>query len=188
MHKQFVRLLVCFSLVTASLAVAAQESTKYPAEIADFQKWEKFPAECAGYRRSTVRAYAPALADYSVTYQSFGSMLRNTVTLFFYPRKEDTSAQLRAEVSEVRNAHKDAQIVNRRAIKLEANGKAYDATLITFEFTDRIAENPQKLSSQLLIVFFDSRTFKVRSTSSAEQGGEAEVAVRKLLQCVAWLT
>lgn len=188
MNKKLIPLLVCFSLAIVSLTAASQETTRYPIEIADFQQWEKFPAQCADYRRSTVRAYAPALADYSVAYQSFGNKLKNAVTLFFYPRMKDSSVQLRAEVSEVLNAHQDAQIVNRRAIKLEAKGKAYSATLITFEYTDIIGEKRQSLSSQLLIVFLDTGTFKVRSTSPAEHGTDAEAGVLELLQCVAWST
>lgn len=107
MNKKLIPLLVCFSLAIVSLTAASQETTRYPIEIADFQQWEKFPAQCADYRRSTVRAYAPALADYSVAYQSFGNKLKNAVTLFFYPRMKDSSVQLRAEVSEVLNAHQD---------------------------------------------------------------------------------
>jgi hypothetical protein len=144
-------------------------------------EWEKFPADCAGYRRSTVRTYAPALTDYSVTCQSDGSMLRNTATLYFYPRMKDAAVQLRSEVSEVLNAHQDGHIVNRREIDVEAKGKKYSATLITFEFTDRIAEYRQSFSSQLLMVFLDTGTFKVRSTSLVEQAVEAEAAVRQLL-------
>jgi hypothetical protein len=186
MLKRLLPLVVCFGLATVSLGAAGQELTRYPAEIPDFAQWEKFPAECAGYRRATVRAYAPALTDYSVAYQSYGGTLQNAVTLFFYPRMKDPSVQLRAEESEVLNAHQDAYIANRRAITLESKGKKYDASLITFEFADNVAGFRQNLSSQLLIVFLEKGTFKVRSTSPAEQGVAAEAALRELLQCVAW--
>lgn len=188
MHKHLCPLLVGFTLATASLTAAGQEITRYPVEMTDFEQWEKFPAECSEYRRTKVRAYAPALADYSVTYQSYGGLLQNAVTLYFYPRMKDSSAQLRAEISQVLNAYQDAHIVNRREINLEAKGKTYDATLITFEFADPVVENRQSVSSQLLIVFLDTGTFKVRSTSPAKQGVEAEAAVQKLLHCVAWST
>ncbi|KRB82091.1 hypothetical protein ASE26_14440 [Duganella sp. Root198D2] len=175
-------------MATVSLTAAGQESTQYPIEIADFQKWQKFPAECAGYRRSTVRAYAPEFSNYSVTYHSFGSTLKNAVTLFFYPRPSDSSAQLQKEVSAVLNAYEDAYLVSRRQIKLEAKGKTYDAAVITFEFSDTVDGSRQPLSSQLLLVFLEKGTFKVRSTSLAEQADAAEAAVLELLQCVAWST
>ncbi|MGW8394772.1 hypothetical protein [Pseudoduganella sp. HUAS MS19] len=188
MFQRVLSLVICVGFATASLTASGQDHTSYPVEIADFAHWEKFPAECAGYRRSTVRSYAPALANYSVTYQSFGSTLQNAVTLFFYPRTKDSSAQLQAEESQILNAYKDAHIVNRRSINLESNGKKHDATLITFEFTGSMAEGRSKLSSQLLIAFLETRTFKVRSTTLAETGTEAEAAVQELLQCVAWAT
>jgi len=188
MRKHLCRSLVCFGLATVSMIAVSQEVTKYPVNLTEFEQWEKFPAECPGYRRSTVMAYAPALADYSVTYQSYGSALTNAVTLYFYPRLKDSAAQIQAEVSQVLKTHQDAYVMNRRAINLEAKGKTYDATLIAFDFADPIVENKQSVSSQLLIVFLDTGTFKVRSTSPVEQAGEAEAAVRQLLQCVSWST
>jgi len=186
MRKCLYPLLVGFSLATASLTAASEEMTTYPVTLTDFAQWEKFPAECPGYRRATVRAYAPALADYSVAYQSYGSALRNVATLYFYPRMKDSSAQIQEEVSQVLKSHQGAHVVSRREIKLEAKGKAYDATLVTFEFSDPIVENKPSVSSQLLIAFLENGTFKVRSTAPAVQGAEAEAAVLELLKCVTW--
>ena len=188
MVKLLFQLVACFGLATVSLTAAGQEPVRYPIQIADFAQWEKFPAECAGYRRSTIRSYAPALANYSVTYQSSGSMLVNAVTLYFYPPAKDTSAQLRSEVAQVLNSHEGAFVVDRRVINLDAKGKKYDATLVSFEFPDLMTGSRQPLNSQLWIVFLETGTFKVRSTSPADQRGEAEAAVQGLLQCVAWST
>jgi hypothetical protein len=177
---------VCVALTGNPLVATGQSLPRYPAPVPDFAQWERFPAECASYRRSAVTAYAPALADYSVAYDRYDATLQNAVTLFFYPRMKDPAAQLRAEEAEVTNAHRDGHVVGRRSLVLERDGTSYEATLVTFEYGGLFAGKQQSLNSQLWVVFLRSGTFKVRSTAPIDQAVLSEASVQQLLQCVAW--
>lgn len=184
-HRLF-SLVACLFLAGQSLVATGQSVSGYPAPVPDFAQWEKFPADCAGYHRGAVTAYAPALADYSVAYDRYDAVLQNAVTLFFYPRFQDMTAQLRAEEAEVLKAHPNGRIVDRRSFVLEREGRSYDATSVTFEFGGFFAAKQQSLNSELLVVFLRAGTFKVRSTAPVGQAAMSGASVRQLLQCVAW--
>lgn len=186
MHQRLFSLTACLFLIGHSLVATGQSFSRYPSPVPDFAQWEKFPAECAGYRRGVVTAYAPALADYSVAYDRHDATLQSAATLFFYPRMKDPAAQLRAEEAEVLQAHPTGRVVDRRSFVLERESTSYDAKLVTFEFSGLFAAKQQLLSSQLLVVFLNTGTFKVRSTAPVDQAALSEVSLRQLLQCVAW--
>lgn len=188
MRQRLVSIAACLVLAGHFLVATGQPLPRYPAPVPDFAQWERFPAECASYRRGPVTAYAPALANYSVGYDRYDAALQNAVTLYFYPRMKDPAAQLRAEEALVLKAHPDGRVVDRRSFTLEREGTSYDATLVTFEFSDIFAARRQSLSSQLWIMFLNSGTFKVRSTAPLDQAALSEGSVRQLLQCVAWPT
>jgi hypothetical protein len=186
MRQYFVSFLACASLACSPVVATSQSLPRYPAPVPDFAQWEKFPAECAGYRRGVVTAYAPALTDYSVAYDRYDPTLQNAVTLYFYPRMKDPAAQLRAEEAEVTNAHRNGHVVSRRSLVLEREGASYEATLVTFEYGGLIAGKQQSLNSQLWVVFLSSGTFTVRSTAPIDQAALSEASVQQLLQCVRW--
>jgi hypothetical protein len=186
MRKFLFSYLVSVALASNALVATGQSFPKYPAPLPEFAQWERFPAECASYRRGVVTAYAPAMADFSVAYDRYDATLQNAVTLFFYPRMKDPAAQLRAEEAEVANAHRDAHVVSRRSLVLEREGTSYDATLVTFEYGGSLAGKQQSLNSQLWVVFLASGTFKVRSTAPIDQAVLSEASVQQLLQCVRW--
>lgn len=166
--------------------VSIPSSGSYPAPVPNFGQYEKFPAALAGYRRGAVTAYAPALADYSIAYDRNDATLQNAVTLYFYPRLQDTAAQLRVEEAEVLKAHPGGRVLSRRTMTLESNGASYEATLVTFEFRGALGGLEQKLTSQMLVAFPARGTFKVRSTEPASQQDVAEHALQQLLMGVAW--
>jgi hypothetical protein len=186
MRLSFFSFVVYVALACNPLVVTGQSFPRYPAPVSDFAQWDRFPAECASYRRGVVTAYAPALSDYSVAYDRYDATLQNAVTLFWYPRMKDSAAQLRAEEAEVSNAHRDGHVVSRRSTVLERGGTSYEGTLITFEFGGLFAGKQQLLNSQLWVVFLRSGTFKVRSTAPSDQAVLSEASVQQLLQCVAW--
>ncbi len=136
-------------LICGSLDAASQSLSGYPALVPDFAQWDKFPAECAGYKRGRIIAYAPAMADFSIAYDRRDADLQNAVTLYFYPRMKDSQAQLRAEEDEVMRVHRGGRVVDRRSISIDHQGTGTDATLITFEFTDVFAGRLQAVASQL---------------------------------------
>jgi len=186
MRRCLLSILVCVSFAGDPIAASGQSFHKYPATVPDFAQWDRFPAECASYRRGGVTAYAPALADYSVAYDRYDAALQNAVTLYFYPRMKDPAAQLRAEEAEVTNAHRDGHVVGRRSLVLEREGASYEATLVTFEYGGLFAGKQQPLNSQLWVVFLKSGTFKVRSTAPIDEAALSETSVQQLLQCVKW--
>jgi hypothetical protein len=179
-------LLVAVAFASGPPFAMGQSSPRYPAPISDFAQWERFPAECAGYHRGVVTAFAPALTNYSIAYARHDDTLQNEVTLYLYPRLNDRDAQLRAEEAEVMSVHPKARVVGRRSLVLERDGMSYEAALIGFEYDDLFAGTRQTLNSQLWVVFRWSGTFKVRSTAPIDQAALSEASVRQLLQCVAW--
>ncbi len=166
------------------LGASAQSAPGYPVQVRDFAHWDSFPAQCAGYRRGDVVAYAPALADYSIGY-NLGSQ-HTAVTLFFYPRHGEIPAQVRDEEAEVLGAHPDSRVVSHRVVALERDGKPFKAAVITFEFNSVPPSSGEPLSSELWLVFLPSKTFKVRSTGPVRRAAQSDAEVRQILECVAW--
>jgi len=161
-------------------------NSNYPSEITNFAESERFPTQASGYRRGKVIAYAPALADYSIAYDAFGSILQNAVTLYFYPRISDTGVQLSAEKLEIAKAHPGTRVVSERTVTLQQANRNYEATVVTFVYASNFAGRWQDVSSQLVLVFLPQSTFKVRSTAPVKQGALAENSLRQLLAEVSW--
>lgn len=158
----------------------------YPATVADFGRYDKFPAEVAGYRRGPALRYAPGLAHYSISYGRDDATLVDDVSLFFYPRMNDIDAQLRTEEAEVLQTHRAVRLVSRKTIRLERDGAGYEARVTNFEYDDLFHGRVQPLASQLLVVFRAQGVFKLRSTAPLAQATQAEGAMLQLLQGVAW--
>ena len=188
MRVSLVLVLAFFSVLLAGCPATnpTRPNSNYPSEVTNFAEFERFPAKASGYRRGKVTAYAPALADYSVAYDAFGSVLQNAVTLYFYPRMIDTAAQLSAEKAEVAKAHPGARVISERTLTLQQASRAYEATVVTFAYASNFEGRWQDVSSQLVVVFLPQGTFKVRSTAPIAQGALAENALRQLLAEVSW--
>jgi hypothetical protein len=160
--------------------------SSYPVELTNFPEIKRFPVEVSGYSRGEVIAYAPGLSSFSVAYNRNDGQLQNAVTLYFGPRLNDIAAQLRDEKTAVINAHPDSRVVSERVLKLEKDGRTYEATLITFEYTETFAGRSQKVRSFLLVTFTTQRRVKVRSTAPANQGARAERNLIPFLEGVSW--
>jgi hypothetical protein len=184
--REYVLSLVTSLALASPLVAAGQAPPKYPAPIPDFAQWERFPAECAGYHRGRVTAFAPGLTNYAIGYDRRDAALQGTVTLYFYPRLNDRDEQLRAEEAEVMSVHPGGHVVGRRSVALERDGRSYEATVIGFEFDGMFAGKQQPLTSQMWLVFQWSGTFKLRTTAPVDQAAASEASVLQLLQCVAW--
>ncbi|MGN6528077.1 MAG: hypothetical protein ACTHL8_16945 [Burkholderiaceae bacterium] len=158
----------------------------YPAPVADFGRWDRFPAEVAGYRRGAVVRYAPGLVDYSIAYDRMDAQVQDAVTLYFYPRMNDAAAQVAQEEAQVLQSHPGARVLDRRDLPLQRNGATYTARLVTFEFEEVFAGRLQRVSSQLLVAFRALGTFKARSTAPFAQAVQAQASFLRLLDGVAW--
>ncbi len=164
----------------------AHAATTYPEVVADFGRYDRFPPEVAGYVRQQAMAYAPGMVDYSIGYDRNDAVVNSAVTLYFYPRMNDTAAQLRSEEQEVLQRHRATRTVSSKTIQLMRNGAPYEAHVTNFEYDDVFAGRLQPLASQLLVVFRAQGVFKVRSTAPLAQAAVAEDAMLKLLDGVAW--
>jgi hypothetical protein len=158
----------------------------YPAPVEDFGRWDRFPAEAAGYRRGAVVRYAPGLVDYSIAYDRDDAEVQDAVTLYFYPRMNDAAAQVAREEAQVLQSHPGARVLDRRDVPLQRNGATYTARLVTFEYEQVFAGRLQRVSSQLLVAFRALGTFKARSTAPSAQAAQAQAAFLRLLDEVAW--
>ena len=177
------------SLIAALLASPASmpSQSNYPAVVTDFPELNRFPVVVSGYRRGEVVAYAPGLSAFSVAYNRYDAQIQNAVTLYFGPRLNNTAAQLLDEKTGVINAHPDSRVVSERVLKLEKNRRTYEATLITFEYTETFAGRTQKVRSFLLVTFTPQRRVKVRNTAPIDQGDRAESNLVPFLEGVSWV-
>ena len=113
------RLAALVLLLPLALALVVPADVRAAIPVADFGRFDSFPASVAGYARGDVMAYAPHLADFSIAYDSRSFSLQNAVTLFFYPhRHDDPAAQLADEEQQVLRAHEGARVVGRRDVTL----------------------------------------------------------------------
>jgi hypothetical protein len=175
----------CGVLAPAASAPPAPEAA-YPAPVAGFARWDRFPAEVAGYRRGAVLRYAPGMTDYSIAYQRRDPPLDADVTLYFYPRMNDGAAQIAREEAEVQQEHPGARIVERHGLPLSRNGAVYIARLVSFEYEDMFAGRRQRVCMQLLVAFRALGTFKATSVAPWTQAQEAQRGFQQLLDNVAW--
>ncbi len=180
--------LTCLVLVASAATTPLEHAAKYPLTLSEYGEYERFPADVEGYHRGAVRAYAPELADYSIAYDQHNYQLQNAVTLYFYARLSDTALQQQREESQVTSAHPGAVLVSRKTLNVPRNGQNYAATLVTYEFDGVFAGQNQRLSSQLLLIFLPTNTFKIRSTAPVEHAARAEAAMLKLLESIAWVS
>ena len=180
------RVLCALLVIGCAAARPSQPQELYPAPIKGFEQYDKFPAETSGYRRAEVTAYAPALSDYSIAYNRYDSELQNAVTLYFYRRPGNAASELPAEEQEIVRAHSAVSFVSRRSVALEAQGASYDASLVTFEYTEVFAGRRQRVSSQLVLVDRPGGLFMVRSTAPVAQAAAAERAMLQLIDSVGW--
>ena len=181
------RLAALVLLLPLALALVVHADVRAAIPVADFGRFDSFPASVAGYARGDVMAYAPHLADFSIAYDSRSFSLQNAVTLFFYPhRHDDPAAQLADEEQQVLRAHEGARVVGRRDVTLSHGAASREATLVSFEFDGDFAGSRQPLASQLLLVFRGRNVFMVRSTAPQSQGALAERAMLELVQRVDW--
>ena len=164
----------------------AHTAAAYPEVVEGFGRYDKFPPEVAGYRRGRALTYAPGLVDYSVGYNRRDDVVDSAVTLYFYPRMNDTASQLRGEEQEVLQMHRAVRVVSRKTITLMRNGAPYEAHVTSFEYDENFAGTVQPVASQLLVVFRSLGVFKVRSTAPLAQAAIAEDAMLRLLDGVAW--
>ncbi|MDQ2735066.1 MAG: hypothetical protein M3Y55_08780 [Pseudomonadota bacterium] len=162
----------------------SKSEASYPSRLEGFGRYDRFPATVAGYHRGVVTAYAPELANYSVAYDRHDAELQNAVTLYFYPRPRGN--QLEAEQAEVRQAHPGASVRSSNEVTLQGRAGVYNASLTTFEYEEVFAGRPQRVSSQLLLVFLPAQTFKVRSTAPLEQARAAEAAMLRVVDGISW--
>jgi hypothetical protein len=165
---------------------SARPAAAYPQVVADFGRYDRFPATVAGYVRGPALTYAPGMVDYAIGYDRDDAALQSAVTLHFYPRMNDTAAQLRSEVQEVLQMHWAVRVVSSRTIQLVRNGAPYEAHVTSFEYDDRLHGVVQPVASQLLVVFRAQGVFKVRATAPLAQARAAEDALLRLLDGVAW--
>ena len=172
------------ALLASSLACHPQAS--FPSVVTDFPEIERFPGKIAGFDRGQVVAYSPELSSFSVAYNHFDEQLQNAVTIYFGPRQNDTTAQLRDEKAAVGDAHPDGRVVSERVLMLEKDGRTYEATLIAFEYTETFAFRLQKVRSLLLVTFTDQKRVKVRSTAPVDQEAHAESKLTLFLEGVSW--
>ena len=158
----------------------------YPEVVDDFGRYDRFPQEVAGYARKQALTYAPGMVTYSIGYERDDPVVQSTVTLYFYPRMNDTAAQLRSEEQEVLQRHRATRVVSSRTIQLIRNGAPFEAHVTNFEYDEVFRGAMQPVASQLLVVFRAQGVFKVRSTAPLAQAAVAEDAMLKLLDGVAW--
>ncbi len=191
MQPKPMRTLLAYLLFVAALIASvggtwAAQGAPYPATITDFGEFERFPAEVAGYHRGNATAYAPNLVNYSIAYDQYNGELHNTVTLYFYPKADNTAQHQQEAESAVFQANAESKLVSRRSMTVPYNGQSFAATLTTFEYERQFAGKKQRVSSQLLMVFLPTKTFKVRSTAPLDQAARAEAAMLHLLEGLAW--
>jgi hypothetical protein len=174
---------VVLALAALAAAPGAALAANYPAPVTDFGRFDSFPATVGPYARGEVTAFAPAMADFAIGYNSAGASLDNAVTLYFYPHGHDTAVdQLRDEQQQVLSAHPGARVVGQRQVTLGGR----EATLVSFAYDGDFAGRDQPLASQLLLVFRDHAIFMVRSTAPRSQGAHAEEAMLDLVRHLAW--
>lgn len=186
MRNRFVLSLLAALVAGCPAFLASYTQSSFPAEVRDLPDLDRFPVEVAGYRRGEIIAYAPGLSSFSVAYNRYDDQLQNAVTLYFGPRLKDTAAQLLDEKTAVVNAHLGSRVVSERILTLRKDGRPYEATLFTFEYTDSFAGRLQTVRSFLLVTFTTQRRVKVRSTAPIAQRARAERSLLLFLEGVSW--
>ena len=175
----------CFTTDPARTG-GARPGVSYPVSVDDFGRYDRFPAEVAGYRRVAVLSYAPGLVDYSIGYDRHDAAVDSVVTLYFYPRMNDTVGQLRTEEQQVLQTHRATRLVAHKTMQLTRNGAPFEAHVTTFEYDELFHGAVQPVASELLVVFRAQGVFKVRATAPRAQAAPAEAAMLQLLEGVAW--
>jgi hypothetical protein len=180
------RAMALLALLGGLAAGASAQPGIDPNDVPDFGHYDSFPAVVDDYVRAGVHAYAPDLSDFSIGYDSRTPALTNVVTLYFYPRRLDKTAQARDEERQVLQAHPGGRVVDRRSVTLTHGTQVREASLVTYAFDGDFAGLRQTLASQQLLVFRDKGIFMVRSTAPSVQGEAAERAMLALVQQVDW--
>lgn len=186
MRNWFALPLLAVALTFSLTPITSYAQSNFPVEVRDLPGLDRFPVEVAGYRRAEVVAYAPELSSFSVAYNRYDEQLQNAVTLYFGPRLNNTAAQLLDEKAAVINAHPDSRVVSERVLVLSKDGRTFEATLFTFEYTEEFARRRQKVRSFLLVTFTNQRRVKLRSTAPVDQGDRAERNLIPFLDGVSW--
>ncbi len=179
-------LLGLLALAVGPAAAGAVQPVGDPNNVPDFGQFDSFPAVVDDYTRVSVHAFAPDMSDFSIGYNARGPALASTVTLYFYPRRLDKTAQARDEERQVLQAHPGGRVVDRRTITLTHGTQSHEATLVTYAFDGDFDRVPQPLASQQLLVFRDKGIFMVRSTAPQAQAAAAERAMLALVRRVDW--
>ena len=165
-------------LTALALLMVGGNAASAPRVLPEFQEFDRFPAQAAGYTRGEIVEYAPAMSMYSVAYNRFDNEVQSAVTLYIKPRTPDIPRQIKDEEAAITTAHVGARVTSRESIVITQGDVSFEATLIRFEFDDVFANKRQRVSSLLLLSFQPDATFKVRATAP---GGQAEVAGRAML-------
>jgi hypothetical protein len=185
-RNRFILSLLAVLIGSSPVFPTSYSQSSFPVEVRDLPELDRFPEAVTGYRRGEIIAYAPKLSSFSVAYNRYDTQLQNAVTIYFAPRLNDTATQLLDEKKAVVNAHPDSRVVSERTLILRKDGRTYEATLFTFEYTESFAGRGQKVRSFLLVTFSTQRRVKVRSTAPIEQGDEAERMLVPFLDGVSW--
>lgn len=184
------RMAVCFALlVTVSgcqTTQVAQPPPGYPAEITGIGESRNFPSHVGPYVRGKLIMYAPGMTDHSVGYDRYDGMVRNAVTLYFYPAFAPIPQQYAAEKQEILRAHAKSALVTEKNVVLSKGGASYTARVAVFQFDEVFAGQYQRLSSELILIELPSHLFKVRSTAPLDQVEAAEASMFTLLESVNW--
>ena len=176
-------LLSCCLFFDACPGLALQRPD-YPVEITGELK--NFPKTAAGYKRSGMTMFKPDMEDYSVSYNFFGPLLDNTVTLYFYNGFPDLTSQWEVEKQQIPAMHPSAKLLSERPATFRKNGVTYPALVATYRYEEMVAARQQQFFTELILVSHPLRFFKVRSSSPFAEATAAAAKTRELIEAIDW--
>ena len=170
-------------------STGGERQTRYPAEIKGIGESPNYPLKAAGFDRAEIMTYAPGMTNISTAYNYLAPWAQIAATIYVKKKGDsqiDVKQQFEAEKANIEKYHPGAKLLKEGDEIFIKNGKELSALKAQYEFDSVFMHRPQKVYSELMLIEYEGKYIKLRSTSPKAQKDVASKKNTELMNVVNW--